>query len=86
LFSLKLQLLQHIRGFENSDVEIVIKIQAFEASEKMNGYTKPSFSPSLQPGPRPVFPTLGVVALTQVATSGQGTARFLSATLRVRRE
>ena len=86
LFNLKLQLLQQIRGFEKSEVEIVIKIQAFETSEKVNGYTKSSFSPSLQPGPRPVFPTLGVAALTHCATSGQGTARFLSATLRVCRE
>jgi hypothetical protein len=87
LLSLKFQLLeQHIRGFENSEVEIVTKIQAFETSEKVNGYTKSSFSPSLQPGPQPVFPTRGIAAVTQYASSGQGTARFLSATLRVRRE
>jgi hypothetical protein len=86
LFSLKLQLLQHVRGFENSEEEIVIKIQAFETSEEFNGYRKSSSGPFLQPGLRLVFPTLGIAALTQCASSGQGTARFLSGTLRFRRE
>jgi len=71
-----------------------IKMLAFETLEKLNRYTKSSSKPSLGSNTCRqaryvavvVFPTLGLVALTQNATSGQGKARSFPAELKFRRE
>lgn len=69
---------------------MVIKIPGFETSEKFNRYTKSLFKLlwAAEPAARPtnlaatVFPTLSLAVLPPHATSGQGTARSLSAVLK----
>jgi hypothetical protein len=73
---------------------MVIEIPASEKLEKVNRYTKISFKPFMDCNAcsaahevvAAVFPPLSLPALTQRATSGQGTACSFSAALRVRRE
>jgi hypothetical protein len=90
MFTLKLQLLElkHSQTWLWKQLgKNFINIPAFETLEKVNRYTKSSFKPSLgcsdsSPpcvlGVVAVFPPLNLAALTQHATSGQGTACSLS--------
>jgi hypothetical protein len=69
---------------------MVIKIPGFETSEKFNRYTKSLFKLfwAAEHAARPatvavsLFPPLSLAAVTPRATSGQGTARSLSAALK----
>jgi hypothetical protein len=70
---------------------VIVSIQEFEMFEKGNSYTKSSLKSCLGCSASSLphdlaatlFSTLGLAALIQRATSGQGTACLLSTVLRV---